>query len=172
MRKGTEAGLLAGLMLLLLTSCGPKQPSEITITAGETTLHWEVGMNQWDGAVYDRMDNCTMILSSGTEAVEVSPGTILKVTFSNHAPDALSVSGQGLTQAEEAPADGAWIHPADDLWYDHSGEGWPETEISGSDGIYTFPLPEGEGLTVITIRCGWGEDQCDYVCMVTLTEDA
>lgn len=172
MRKHAIADLLVGCLVLLLTGCAPKEPPEITITVGETALHWEVGLNQWDGAVYDRIDNCTMILSSGAETVETSPGTILTVTFPNHAPDTLTVSGQGLTQVEEEPAGGTWIHPSDDLWFEYSGEGWPETEISGSDGVYSFLLPEGEGLTVITVRCSWEEDQCDYVCMVTLEERA
>ena len=170
MRKSAATGVLAGCLILLLTGCAPKEPPEMTITAGETALRWEMGLNRWDGSVYDRVDNCTMILGSGAEAEAVPPGTDLTVTFPRRAPDTLTVSGRGLTQVEEAPAGGTWIHPSDDLWFEDSGGGWPETEISGSDGTYAFSLPEGNGLTVITVRCSWGENQCDYVCLVTLEE--
>lgn len=163
MKTVKTLSLLALLLCAgLLSGCGGGKAPDISVRAGETELSWVMGLNKWDGAVIDRMDNYEQFMNLYPELVKVELGTEITVEFLGGSPDSVTLRDEVLS------ADGR-------RKYDEKVT--KASELAVRDGAISFSLEPhfavylssstedyepGAVIRGFKLSCSWGENECEY----------
>lgn len=140
-------------------------PPEIKITAGSVELLYALGINQWDGNIYDRED-CFERIMSGTALADleyVKNGETITILVDGNVPDSVTLTEYILKD------DGTKKYNIEGMSYDIS------FGVSNQMGTLTLVPNYTAGLSSLgadydpgaTIRgfqlvCLWGENECEY----------
>lgn len=76
-------------MLFSLTACGDgvNQPPEIKVTAGGQKLAVFLGMNKWNGSVYDRADTFMLAAAQGEDIPYIELGSTISIELGEQPSD-------------------------------------------------------------------------------------
>jgi len=102
-RKPPRAVIIAAVALVAVLSLGcaanrlvtsPNEPPEITVKAGDTEIAWVVGLNHWNGNIYDRLDNFHWFMADKTieDLAYIRNGEQIEITFEGLAPSTVTLT--------------------------------------------------------------------------------
>lgn len=143
------------------------EPPAIQVTANGTDIPTAVGLNIWNGAIYDRIGTFQMIAHAHSEFPYIALGTQIEIRLDGEMPDQYELCDYVLT------ADGSFKY---------------ETYVSLdpipfelADGAGSFKLPgnvmtmlssnsadyeQGASIRGFMLTCFWGENSCEYGFML------
>ncbi len=163
------------LTLALFTGCAggkgggkasgksPKEPPEISITAGNVSLPWVVGLNKWDGAIYDREDTFKDFFNKNNEVIELELGTKITIDFKDHEPDEVVVEEYILKDNGEQFSEGS--EPKDIEGITFKGDKMTFS-LEESSEVPSEAVINGYIMRGFRVTCTWGENECEYAIVV------
>lgn len=162
--KRTSLWCLLLLCCLAFSGCTrPPAPPDIQVTCGSAILPYQMGLNQWDGAVYDREDNFHALVQAGTPFSYCKLGETVRISFPEGAvPDRVVLTDSLLKE------DGS-------LKYEKTDQEIP-LEFSGGAAEFTLTAHFAVSLSSSTedtapgavarrgfrLTCSWGDNACEY----------
>lgn len=159
--------ILIFLISLTLASCSNKsmaKPPEISITAGNKEIVYVVGLNKWDGAIYDREDTFHTIMKK-TSAVElpyIQLGETIQIVFRGTAPGTIKLKDYILREngdlkyaekvAKEIPIELKNAKATFKL----------DAHMASFLSSHTKDYEPGKTIRGLRLTCGWGDNECEY----------
>ncbi len=157
------------LLLIMLTSTAcddivHNEPPEISIKVGDKEVGYVVGLNQWDGAIYDREDTFLTIMKEGSD-IEVPYahlGEIIEIVFKGATPDKYELKDyilmeNGLIKYTEKEG----IERPIELT---NGKATFELDMHWAAFLSSHSKDYEQGRTFRGFRltCSWGNNECEY----------
>jgi len=92
-------GIIALVLVVSILIAGytltrsPQEPPQVKITIGDKKIDYIIGINYWNGAVYDRNDTFKTILKkhSKSEIPYIEIGEIVTIRFTNNPPSKITI---------------------------------------------------------------------------------
>ena len=145
----------------------PKEPPEISIKAGEVSLPWVVGLNQWDGAIYDREDTFKDFFNKNNEIIELGIGTGITMDFKGYKPDEVRVeeyilknNGEQLMEGSETKAVEGITFKGDKMIF----------VLEENSKIPSEAVVNGYIIRGFRITCTWGVNECEYAFVIKVKD--
>jgi len=96
-KKRSRVVIVAAITLVaVLSTClaanrlflPPNEPPEINVKSGDMEIPWFVGLNRWNGNIYDRSDDFQQLMTDKTieDLVYIQNGEQIEITFEGLAP--------------------------------------------------------------------------------------
>ena len=150
--------ILTGLVALPSSQKQQEAPPTISVvTDSGLTLLYDMGLNMWNGAVYDRTptDAFFYMRQAGASIPIVPLGDTIRITFDGDPPD-----GWTLYDRIDGTRRGERIIPIEfiDNTATFTLEAFPEDLARKLESEYGLPDDTRSFLLV----CGWGENVCEY----------
>lgn len=160
--------LLLLLIVLTFTACSSNiaqtEPPEILIKVGNKEMGYVVGLNQWDGAIYDREDTFHTIMKEGSD-IEVPYarlGESIEIEFKGATPDKYELRDHILrengsikyTEKEVVKIPIELVNGKASFELDVHWSAF----LSSSSKDYEL----GGVLRGFRLICSWGENECEY----------
>ncbi|MGM9974573.1 MAG: hypothetical protein ACI33K_11100 [Clostridiaceae bacterium] len=167
------------LTLALFTGCAggkvggntegksPEEPPEISIIAGNVSLPWVVGLNKWDGAIYDREDTFKDFFNKNNEVIELELGTKITIDFKDHEPDEVVVEEYILKDNGEQFSEGS--EPKDIEGITFKGDKMTFV-LEESSEVPSEAVINGYIMRGFRVTCTWGENECEYAIVVKVKD--
>ncbi|MDF1618635.1 hypothetical protein [Petrocella sp. FN5] len=163
-----KVGMLL-LIIIVLAGCistfEGNKPPEIRISTESDHIDYSVGLNYWDNAVYDRIDNFDAIMDSemASQIQYVALGEVIEITFEkNQVPDEVRLYDYVLDEKGRPKYSSKEILQREIAIEDGTGsfilEGHMATMLSSSSDDYL----SGKSIRGFKLICRWGEDECEY----------
>ena len=143
-------------------------PPKIMVTVNGKVIDYVVGINKWDGAVYDRLDtfHTIMKVDSGIEIPYVELGEIIKIEFMENAPaktklyDALLKrdGSNKYTDRETIDVPVKFVNGK----FSFTFEPQMASNLSSNSADYL----DGNTLRGFGLICTWGENECEYAFVI------
>lgn len=160
--------LLLLLITLILTACSSKlsqtEAPEISIKVGNKEVGYAVGLNKWNGAVYDREDTFYTIMKEGSD-IEVPYahlGETIEIVFKGAAPDKYELRDyilreDGFVKYTEKEVVKIPIELVNGKASFELDMNWAALLSSNSKDY-----EPGGVLRGFRLICSWGENECEY----------
>ena len=164
------------LIMVLVTACGnvsSENPPDITVTAGDQSIHYQIGMNQWNGAVYDREESFTYIAKTVEGDFQYIPlNETITIKFSKDMPDQYALYDYVLDKdgsVKYKNGFGAELKEEIDIRFSDKKASFtllsnPAAMLSSNSEDY---LP-GETIRGFKLRCKWSNgNDCEYAFIIS-----
>ena len=139
-------------------------PPKILITSEDKEIHYVIGLNQWNGSIYDREDTFQTIMKkdSGIEVTYIKLGETIQIQFIGTAPDKLQLEDCILKE------DGMPKYTEKEV---------NEIPVKLTNGKLTFKLDAhmaamlssnskdyepGNTIRGFRLICNWDNNECEY----------
>ncbi|ROR22320.1 uncharacterized protein DUF4846 [Mobilisporobacter senegalensis] len=137
-------------------------PPDITVKIEDQLINTEVGLNEWNGAVYDREDVFKTIIKQNNQIPYVQLGEMVQIEFKENNPDKITVTDYILTKEGNLK---------------YSDKAKEIIALEKEDGAYRFQLKsnlasflssnsedykKGNTIRGFRILCNWGKNECEY----------
>lgn len=161
-KKGTTSE--AESLSKTVNKSAPNNPPEILITAGHKEIPYVIGLNEWNGAKYDREATFQTIMKkdSSIEIPYIPLDETIQIEFKGIVPDELQLRDYILKK------DGTPKYTEKEV---------NEIPVKLVDGKMAFKLQEhmaamlssntkdyepGNTIRGFTLTCKWGDNECEY----------
>ncbi|MCL1793961.1 MAG: M56 family metallopeptidase [Oscillospiraceae bacterium] len=183
-KKTSRVIMITAVALVAVLSAGfavnrasaPNEPPEITVKAGDYAIDWTVGLNKWNGDIYDRLDNFTEIMShyrSTSNLPYIRNGETITITIDGIVPDSTTVTEYILNES------GNRKYNAIGMSYDVHFSFWnnvfsrainrsasftitPEPNYATALSSFSGDYEPGNTIKGYGILCTWGDNECEY----------
>ena len=155
----------------LLPACGGPDnsgPPGLKVTSGGIAISSVVGLNRWDGSLYDREDNFKVIMKdiAVSDLPYIHLGKSINIAFSGKAPDSATLTDHILRPDGRQKFTDATVETIDITF--RSGKGaftleknWA-TAFSSDSSDY---LP-GASIRGFRLVCRWGGNEYEYAFII------
>lgn len=168
MKKSLALVLLFILVTSLFVGCQnsmAKVPG-IRVTSGDSEIQQVSGLNKWDGAVYDRMENFLYYFDIGNKPQYLEIGSEITIEFEGQQPDAVQITDAVLTESGK-------LKYADAVT--------KQVEFTRQEETFSFPLADHVAVYLSSdladyepksvlrgfkLLCTWGENECEYAFII------
>lgn len=152
--------VLIGTMIYVLKPASLKEPPEIRVTYAGKEITYSVGKNEWNGAMYDRLDVLQQVQakSSGSGLTLVPAGETIDIEFLGKVPLAYTLTEEVIDASGE-------IVPQDSR---------TDIPIQFKNGKGSFVLSESDADSSeeekrgFRLTCKWGTNECEYGFVITV----
>ena len=155
---------LVGCNSRSIETVSQKEIPKITIQSGDTSIDYSAGLNYWNKAVYDRLDNFTIIIEKGYESLPyIELGNEITISFNDHTiPDeyalydyVLSVDGSPKYTNKEVREIPLTIENG-------TGSLILGVHFAALLSSHSDDYKSGASIRGFKLICRWGEDECEY----------
>lgn len=164
-------GILIGLVLYVLSPDEDQpipavldQPPKILIMSNEEIIDWNLGLNQWNGAKYDRQDTL-IALMEGKEVKDlayVKNGEPISIEFLGTPPETLSLSEAIVNEEGREVYTYREVRSVDLLARDTNYVFDLTPNPAGHLSSHTSTYKKGGLLRGYRLTCSWGDNSCEY----------
>ncbi|MDR0293000.1 MAG: M56 family metallopeptidase [Oscillospiraceae bacterium] len=170
------AVLSAGFAVNRIDNAAPlSEPPGITVWSGNQNIEWAVGKNEWNGSVFDRLDNFQRLMTDKTiDALPyIKNGGAITIAFGGAFPDAITVTEYILSE------NGGRKYNVPGMSYNVRFGAWNRifSRIMNRPGSFTIrpranyatglssnsaDYMPGNTIKGYSILCAWGGNECEY----------
>ena len=140
------------------------EPPSITVMAGDISIGWQVGKNEWNGSIYDRMDNFHRIMSqtSFDDLPYVGNGETITIQFAGDVPESYTLTEYILRDTGDMKYNIPGMECV--ISFDSDGFGAFFVEPNFATGLSSNSEDYLPGNTIKGYRlvCRWGRNVCEY----------
>ncbi|MCI9274282.1 MAG: hypothetical protein HFE39_10090 [Clostridiales bacterium] len=159
------------LCLLLFFGCSSsKGPPDIQVKCGTTVAPVHTGLNQWNGAVFDREDAVRALVQEGTPFPYCKLGATVRVEFpEGQAPDQ-AVLNDALYREDGTRKFDSRSDSTRTLEFTDGAAQW-ELTPHPSSAFSSEYIPCAVVLRGFRLICSWGDNQCEYAFVLSVPAD-
>jgi hypothetical protein len=139
-------------------------PPEILITAGDKEIPYVAGLNQWNGAIYDREDTFQTILKkdSGIEVSYIQLGESIQIEFKGNPPDKLKLRDYILKEDGIPKYTGKEVNQIPVKLVGEKINFKLEVHMAAMLSSNSKDYEPGNTIRGFKLTCSWGENECEY----------
>lgn len=171
MKKSPVLVLSVIFAVLLFSACNKngtgiksENAPEIKVTAEDKNISWVLGLNKWDGSVYDRKDNFSVYFEKFTadDLVFLNRESVIQIEFDRR-PDSFTLKDYVLRDNGELMFGNEMVQTVTEI----DGEG-NKISFTLGDNISEFLSSAIHEYFIrgFKLTCRWGEDECEYAFAV------
>jgi hypothetical protein len=137
---------------------------EITIQSGDTSIDYSVGLNYWNKAVYDRIDNFTIIIEDGYESLPyIELGNEVTISFNdNSVPDEYELYDYVLNKEGSPKYTNKEVREIPLNIENGTGSFILDMHFAALLSSNSDDYERGASIRGFKLICRWGEDECEY----------
>ncbi len=165
--------ILSIVIVLTLTTCGNtikmSEPPPILITAGSTKIEYVVGLNLWNGAIYDRLDTFYLIMKedSDIEVPYINLGEIIQIESMGKVPDTIELKDYILNEKGEIKYTAKEVIEMPIQFTDGKGNYKLNPHEAALLSSNSKDYEPGKTIRGFKLTCSWGDKyQCEYAFIV------
>ncbi|MEK4509024.1 hypothetical protein [Paenibacillus sp. FSL K6-2524] len=172
-RKQMKNLVLSSLLVVfitLLSGCNNKleEPPEIVITTGDTEIEYVVGLNQWNGAKYDREGTFQTIMreKSASELPYIKKNAEFHIEFKGAAPDSIEMLDYVLDASGDIKYTEKEIKVVPFELENKKGSFVLDTNLATGLSSNSADYEPGASIRGFQLNCTWGENESEYAFII------
>ena len=161
------------LVFLILFSASYSQPDEptppkIIVTVNGKAIEYVVGLNKWNGVIYQNINNFQTIMKedSGTEILYVKLWETILIEFKENAPKKTKLYDKLLKPDGSNKYEDKITMKLPVKFVDGKSSFKLESQMASQLSSYSKDYEDGNTLRGFRLICTWGENECEYVFVI------
>lgn len=154
--------------MLSFTACSSpgrmEQPPEITISAGDGQISYVTGLNQWNGAKYDREDTFHTIMkgTAPSDLPYIHFCEKVRIAFKGPVPDTVQLTDTILTREGDIRYTSRETNIIPIAFQEAKGSFTMQAHMSAWLSSNSEDYKPGATIRGFRLTCTWGENECEY----------
>lgn len=158
------------VFIILLSGCNTKmsEPPQIEITTGDTSIEYVVGLNQWNGTMYDREGTFQSIMknTSVTDLPYIHLNEEFHIQFKGTAPDTIKLLDYVLDSTGNAKYTDKEIQTIPFQLNNKKGSFVLGTHAASGLSSNSADYEPGASIRGFRLTCTWGDNESEYAFVI------
>jgi hypothetical protein len=156
--------LITFTFVVCIINKGMTKPPEISITVGDKKVGYVVGLNQWNGAKYDRLGNFNEIMkaNSDIQVPYIHLGETIQIEIRGRVPDTFQLKDYILKENGEVKYTEKKAKEILVEFINRKGTFELDSHIPALLSSDSKDYEQGKTIRGFSLTCSWGQNECEY----------
>ena len=144
-----------------------QEPPEVTINIGDKQLDYVVAKNQWNGAIYNRVDTFKTLMKnySASELPYIKIGSTAIIKFTKNPPGKVTISDILIDDnGNQMYSEKQIVNILVEL---KNGKTSFEVKKHSASGLSSYFVEDKTDIRGFRIIATWGQNECEYAFIIS-----